>query len=71
MRSLVSNGKNLTGWSFLNAFRECSIAIEVFNILDTKNVSSYMFIADYENTYHAIPNRLTGRLFNLKISAGF
>ncbi|HPR31721.1 MAG TPA: TonB-dependent receptor [Prolixibacteraceae bacterium] len=71
MRSLVSNGKNLTNWAFLDKFRECSITIEVFNILDTKNVSSYTFIADYDKNYHAIPNRLTGRLFNLKISAGF
>ncbi|MBN1924377.1 MAG: TonB-dependent receptor [Prolixibacteraceae bacterium] len=71
MRSLVSNGKNLTNWAFLDKFKECSVSIEVFNILDTQNVSSYTFIADYENNYHAVPNRLTGRLFNLKISAGF
>jgi hypothetical protein len=71
MRSLVSNGKNLTNWAFLNKFNECSVSIEVFNILDIKNVSSYTFIADYDNNYHAVPNRLTGRLFNLKISAGF
>jgi hypothetical protein len=71
IRLLVSNGKNLSGWKFLDKFKECSVGVEIFNILDFKNVSSHMFIADYENIYHGVPDRLTGRMFNLKISAGF
>jgi hypothetical protein len=71
IRLLVSNGKNLSGWKFLDKFKECSVGIEVFNILGIQNISSYTFIADYENNYHGVEDRLTGRMLNLKISAGF
>jgi hypothetical protein len=71
LRMLVSDGKNLSGWKFLDKFKECSVGIEIFNILDIPNISSYTFIADYENNYHSVQDRLTGRMLNLKISAGF
>jgi hypothetical protein len=71
IRLLVSEGKNLTGWKFLDKFTECSVGLEIFNILDLQNISSYTFIADYENIYHGVEDRLTGRMLNLKFSAGF
>jgi hypothetical protein len=71
IRLLVSNGKNLSGWKFLDKLKECSVGIEVFNILDIQNISSFTFIADYNDIYYPVPDRLTGRMFNLKISAGF
>jgi hypothetical protein len=71
LRLLVSNGKNLTGWKYLDKFKECSVGIEIYNILGFQNISSYTFIADYENIYHSVEDRLTGRMLNLKISAGF
>jgi hypothetical protein len=71
LRLLSSNGKNLTKWKYLDHFRECSVGIEIFNILGFQNISSYTFIADYDNIYHPVPDRLTGRMLNLKISAAF
>ena len=71
MRSLVSNGKNLTKWSFLNQLQDCNVSLEIFNVMDIDNVSSYFFVGDVYNNYHAIPNRLTGITFNLKLSATF
>jgi hypothetical protein len=71
LRLLVSEGKNLTGWKFLDKFEQCSVGLEIFNILDILNISSFTFIADYENNYHSVEDRLTGRMLNLKFSAEF
>lgn len=70
-RSLVSNGKNLTNKIFFDRFKSADISLELFNIMDLKNISSYFFVADIDNNYHAIPNYLTGITFNLKVSASF
>ncbi len=70
-RSIVSNGKNLSNMPFFDKFREASISLEIFNVIDIENVSSYTFISDYSGKYYAIPNRLTGQTFNLKLTAGF
>jgi len=71
LRLLVSNGDNLTSWRFLDRFKECSVGIEVYNLLDIRNVSSYSFIADFQNIYYAVENRLTGRMLNFTVSASF
>ena len=47
------------------------IGLDVFNIFDLQNTISYTWITDVRNRQHAIPNYLTGRLFNLKINATF
>jgi hypothetical protein len=70
-RSLVSNGKNLTNSDFFDRFKSADISLEIFNLMDIQNVSSYFFVADIYNRYHAIPNYLTGITFNLKLSASF
>jgi len=71
IRLLVSNGDNLTNWKFLDKLKDCSIGIELYNVIGTQNVASYSFIADFSNNYHAVENLLTGRMLNLKISAAF
>lgn len=70
-RSLVVNGENLTKWKLFDGLKTCSIGVEVFNMLDFDNTSSYFFVADFDNVYRAVPNRLTGRMFNVKLTAGF
>lgn len=70
-RAVVSNGRNLTKVDFFNNFQDLDFSIEVFNLLDIENVSSYFFVADVYNNYYPVPNKLTGITFNLKISAAF
>jgi hypothetical protein len=70
-RSLASNSKNLTNNAFFDRFKSADICFEIFNIIDIDNISSYFFVADIYNRYHAIPNKLTGITFNLKLSASF
>jgi hypothetical protein len=71
MRLLVSNGDNLAGWKFLDRLNECTIGVEIYNIIGFENVASYSFIADFKNNYYAIKNLLTRRMVNLKITASF
>ncbi|MBK8808344.1 MAG: hypothetical protein IPO21_17650 [Bacteroidales bacterium] len=45
------------------------IGLEVFNLLDISNKISYLWIKDLEDKNHRVPNYLTSRVINLKISA--
>ena len=47
------------------------IGVDVFNILNIKNVSSYYWVTDIYNQQYAVPNYLTGRQLNLRIIAEF
>nr|MCU0395381.1 TonB-dependent receptor [Chitinophagaceae bacterium] len=50
-------------------FENILIGLEVFNLLDRANTISYTLIKDFDNNTFAIPNRLTPRLINLKLTA--
>ncbi len=47
------------------------IDIEVLNLFGIYNVNSYFWVSGINNKEYAVPNYLTGRRFNLKISAYF
>ncbi|MDR0686331.1 MAG: TonB-dependent receptor [Dysgonamonadaceae bacterium] len=47
------------------------IGVDVFNMLDIKNLSSYSWFPDVEGFRHAVPDRLTGRQINFKLIAEF
>jgi hypothetical protein len=52
-------------------FKNIWASFEIFNLLDRANTISYQLIKDFANNTYAIPNRLTPRLFNLKLIARF
>lgn len=56
---------------FLQSIKNAQIFLEVFNILGTNNVSSYLWVADLNNTLFPVPNYLTPRLVNLKFAIDF
>jgi hypothetical protein len=51
--------------------KSAKISVEVFNLLDISNTISYFWVPDISNQLHAVPNYLTGRRFNIKISGKF
>lgn len=55
----------------LKHFKSMWIGLEIFNVLDINNTVSYLWIKDISNNQYAIPNYLTGRKINLKLSAKF
>ena len=52
-------------------FDDLSVSIEVFNLFDYHNVVSFIWVADYTNLYYPVPNYLTARQLNIKLSATF
>ena len=61
-------GGNAVKKSFLRKCEAASISLEIFNLLGINNVLSKQWIQDVEGKYYAIPNYLTSRRFNLKLS---
>ena len=47
------------------------ISLEVFNLLQIKNTISYLWIKDVRNIQYAVPNYLTSRRINLKLTVRF
>ncbi len=47
------------------------LGAEINNLLGTRNAVAYTWITDVNNNQFAIPNYLTGRLFNVVLSAAF
>lgn len=59
-------------WKLLNSFRSMWIGLEVFNLLQTSNTVSYLWVKDVSTArQYAVPNYLTGRILNLKLVAQF
>ncbi|NDW18001.1 TonB-dependent receptor [Dysgonomonas sp. 216] len=57
--------------SFVGAFKNIWLGVDLFNLFDIKNTNSYYWITDIFNTQYAVPNYLTGRQINFKIVADF
>lgn len=56
---------------FLSKFKNIWLGIDVFNLLDISNVSSYYWVTDVNDIQYAVPNYLTRRQFNVRISIEF
>ncbi len=59
-----------------STFKELTIGIELFNLPDIRNTISYTWIKTVENSLgqageYAVPNYLTGRRLNLRLTAKF
>lgn len=51
--------------------RSCWVGLDVLNLLDKDNVNSYYWVTDVNNAQYAVPNYLTGRMLNARISVEF
>ncbi len=52
-------------------FKQVWCNMEVFNLFDTNNTISYLWVEVASNQQYAVPNYLTGRRLNVKLSATF
>ncbi|PRZ28220.1 TonB-dependent receptor [Flavobacterium granuli] len=67
---LVDNaiGKSKTNW--LGNFKELSVGLEIFNLFNNQNAITNTWVRDvYSKSEYAIPNYMTTRVFNVKLSA--
>lgn len=56
---------------FRRYFKSLNLGIDLFNLFDNSNVSDYYWVTDVNNLQYAVPNYLTRRQLNFKISAEF
>lgn len=49
-------------------FKDIWMGVDALNLLGINNVNSYYWITDIQNIQHAVPNYLTGRQLNLRIT---
>ena len=50
---------------------DIQLSLEVFNLFNYKNVVSFLWVSDYDNIYYGVPNYLTARQLNLKLTVTF
>jgi len=66
-RVLVNGTDKVLSKAWLKHVKSIWLNVEVFNLLDFKNVNSYYWVTDINSTQWAVPNYLTGRQLNLKL----
>lgn len=54
-----------------NFIEDAWLGLEVFNLWDHANVISYFWVRDIQNYQYAVPNYLTSRRLNLRLSISF
>ena len=69
-KELLDN-KRVNNKGLLKHFKSLWIGLEIFNLFDINNTVSYLWINDIRGNQYAIPNYLTARKLNLKLSAKF
>ncbi|MBD5181158.1 MAG: TonB-dependent receptor plug domain-containing protein [Bacteroidales bacterium] len=55
-------------YNFWRHFRSIIIGLDCFNLFDMTNVSSYYWVTDVNNLQYAVPNYLTRRQLNVRLS---
>ena len=58
-------------YNFWRHFKSIVIGVDVFNLFDISNVSSYYWVTDVNNIQYAVPNYLTRRQFTVRLSMEF
>lgn len=58
-------------YNFWRHFKNITIGLDVFNLFDISNVSSYYWVTDVNNIQYAVPNYLTRRQFNVRLTMDF
>jgi hypothetical protein len=56
---------------FLSHFKSIWLGVDVFNIFDISNVSSYYWVTDVNEMQYAVPNYLTRRQINARLQIKF
>jgi hypothetical protein len=67
---LTENNANRSKNHWLKRFEDLSVGFEIFNLFDNQNAITNTWVRDvYTKTQYGVPNYLTTRVFNLKLTA--
>ncbi len=67
--SPLKEGESRSG--FGRHFKSAWLGLDVFNLLDISNVASYYWVTDVNNIQYAVPNYLTRRQINVRLTVDF
>lgn len=67
--SPLKQGESRSGWT--RHLKSIWLGLDVFNLLDISNVSSYYWVTDVNDIQYAVPNYLTRRQINVRLSIDF
>lgn len=67
--SPLADGEQRSG--LLGNFKSIWLGVDVFNLLDISNVNSYYWVTDVNRLQYAVPNYLTRRQLNVRLSVEF
>lgn len=70
-RGLRSSGRQRRTTGFGHNIKDMWLGLDALNIIGIRNVNSYYWVTDITNTQYAVPNYLTGRQFNVRLSISF
>ena len=66
----TDNNKNLRNGHWLKKFKDLSAGLEIFNLFNNQNAITNTWVRDvYTKNQYGIPNYMTTRVFNFKITA--
>ena len=68
---IIGPNTKKTPKGFFKNFTNVDITFEVLNLLDINNVVSYLWVKDNQNYVYLVPNYLTPRQLNVKLSVRF
>jgi hypothetical protein len=67
---LTDNNKNRPDGHWLKRFKDLSVGMEIFNLFNNQNAITNTWVRDaYTKNQYGIPNYMTTRVFNFKITA--
>ena len=67
---LTENNKDRPDSHWLKKFKDLSIGLEIFNLFDNQNAITNTWVRDlYTKNQYGIPNYMTTRVFNVKLTA--
>ncbi len=69
--AVLKSNKKRHKINWINIFESIWISAEVFNLLDINNTVSYLWVSDINGRQYAVPNYLTTRQINTKITLNF
>ena len=68
---LASGESEIMEREFFRNFKSIWLGVDLFNLFNIQNTNSYYWITDIYNQQYPVPNRLTGRQLNVRISVDF
>ena len=67
----LSMFEKLSQTKLFRHLRDIQVGLEVFNLFNFRNVVSYLWVADIDNLPRRVPNYLTARQLNVKVTVLF